>query len=166
MFYSVGSFRTSSLGVSISSRLERTALRRWGEESGYVGVCNKGQVVWTSKLFGGIKENQLPQVKEFSTFLYMGRCKGLGSLKSVLFIYISAIWGPVSCNFSHPEFFRSPCREWLYPDGCWITQARFYFTSVLEGWDCWWLWHPCLLIWQEIFHFSDAFIKRIWQSLC
>ena len=30
-----------------------------------------------------IKENQIFQVKEFSTFLYMGRCKGLGSLKSL-----------------------------------------------------------------------------------
>ena len=45
MFYSVGSFRTSSLGVSISSSLDRTALRRWGEESGYTQVSNKGQVV-------------------------------------------------------------------------------------------------------------------------
>lgn len=44
-FYWVGSFRTSSLGVSISGSLERTALRRWGEESGYAEVCNKMQVV-------------------------------------------------------------------------------------------------------------------------
>ena len=99
MFYSVGSFRTSSLGVSISGSLERTALRRWGEESGYAEVCNKGQVVWTSKLFLGMKQNQLPQVKEFSTFLYMGRCKSLGSLKSLLFIYISAIWGQYPAVF-------------------------------------------------------------------
>ena len=99
MFYSVGSFRTSSLGVSISGSLERTALRRWGEESGYAEVCNKMQVVWTSKLFLGMKENQLPQVKEFSTFLYMGRCKSLGSLKSLLFIYISAMWGQCPAVF-------------------------------------------------------------------
>ena len=31
-----------------------------------------------------IKENQTPQVKEFSAFLCMGRCQSLGSLKSLL----------------------------------------------------------------------------------
>ena len=31
-----------------------------------------------------IKENHLSQVKELSVFLSMGRCKGLGSLKSLL----------------------------------------------------------------------------------
>ena len=31
-----------------------------------------------------IKENQISRVKEFSTFLCMGRCKLLGSLKSFL----------------------------------------------------------------------------------
>ena len=29
-------------------------------------------------------------------------------------------------------------------------------NSHLEGWNGWWLWHPCLLIWQEIFHFSKT----------
>ena len=99
MFYSVGSFRTSSLGVSISSSLDRTALRRWGEESGYTQVSNKGQVVWISKLFWGIKANQISQVKEFSILLYMERCKSLGSLKSFPFIYISAIWGQYPAVF-------------------------------------------------------------------
>ena len=52
MFYSVGIFRTSSLGDSISGNPERTALRRRGhggarsgEKSGYTEVCNKGWVV-------------------------------------------------------------------------------------------------------------------------
>ena len=45
MFYSVGSFRASSPGDSVSSNHERTALRRQGEESVYIEVCNKGQVV-------------------------------------------------------------------------------------------------------------------------
>ena len=40
MFYSVGSFRASSPGDSISSNHERTALRRQGEESVYIEVCN------------------------------------------------------------------------------------------------------------------------------
>ena len=27
-------------------------------------------------------------------------------------------------------------------------------NSHLKGQNLWWLWHSCLLIWQEIFHFS------------
>ena len=28
-------------------------------------------------------------------------------------------------------------------------------NSHLEGWYPWWLWHPCLLIWKEIHHFTS-----------
>ena len=42
-FSLVGVFGTSSLGDSISSNPKRTVLRQ--EESGYIEVCNKGQVV-------------------------------------------------------------------------------------------------------------------------
>ena len=42
-FSLVGIFGTSSLGDIISSNPERTVLRQ--EESGYIQVCNKGQVV-------------------------------------------------------------------------------------------------------------------------
>ena len=38
MFYSVGTFRTLTLGASISSNPERTAWRRQGEEPGYTEV--------------------------------------------------------------------------------------------------------------------------------
>ena len=38
MFYSVGIFRTSSYGDSISSDPEKVALRRQGEEPGYIEV--------------------------------------------------------------------------------------------------------------------------------
>ena len=69
---------------TISSNPERTAPRRWGEESGYIEICNKGQVVWIAKVFLGIKENQISQVKEFSVFLCMGRSRSLGSVKSFL----------------------------------------------------------------------------------
>ena len=94
MFYSVGIFRTSSLGDSISGNPERTALSRRGhggarsgEKSGYTKVCNKGRVVWTSKVFCELKKTRLSQKLRnlvFSTFLCMGRCKCWGSLKSFL----------------------------------------------------------------------------------
>ena len=60
--------------------------------------------------------------------------------------------GPVSGNISHPDIFSSYCREWLQSNGCQMVQV--FFLSALEGWNCWWLWHPYVLIWQEIVHFS------------
>ena len=54
----------------------------WGEEkSGYRGVCNKGDRWSEHQRLLLIKENQISQVKEFSTFLCLGRCKHLGLLK-------------------------------------------------------------------------------------
>ena len=96
MFYPVGTFRTLSPGDSMSSDPERTVLRRQGEEKGYIevlqqrtGSVNIKRLLWT-------KENQISQVKEFSTFLCMGRCKSLSSLKSILCTRPSYL-GPVSC---------------------------------------------------------------------
>ena len=42
-----------------------------------------------------MKENQIPRVKEFNTFLCLGRYKSLGSLKSFL-LYASQLLGPAS----------------------------------------------------------------------
>ena len=81
MLYSMGIFRTSTPGESTASVSERTALRRRGEEPGY---RNFATISLNVKRLLLIKENQISQVKEFSTFLYMGRCRSLGSLKSFL----------------------------------------------------------------------------------
>ena len=83
MFYLVGIFRTSSLGGSISSNPERTALRRRGGRPGYIEVLQRR---------AGSQEHQeiianfgyLVFFKEFSAFLWMGKCKSLGSLNSFL----------------------------------------------------------------------------------
>ena len=45
MFYLVGSFRASSPIDSISCNPEKIVMRRWKEESVYIEVCNKEQVV-------------------------------------------------------------------------------------------------------------------------
>ena len=77
MFYLLGIFRISSLEDSISSNPERTVPSRQGKESGYIEVCNKHQaLLW-------IKKKQVSQIKEYSTLLCMGRCKCLGTLKSL-----------------------------------------------------------------------------------
>ena len=41
MFHLMGSFRTSSLGESITSNPERIAPRRWGKEPGYIEVLQQ-----------------------------------------------------------------------------------------------------------------------------
>ena len=84
MFYLVGIFRTSSPESSISSNPERTAPRKQGGEPGYIGVLQQRAGSRNIKRLLLIKENQISQVKEFSTFLCMGRWKSLGSLKSFL----------------------------------------------------------------------------------
>ena len=84
MFYLVEIFRTSSLEDNISSNPERTALRRPGEEPDYIEVLQQRAGSLNIKRLLLINGNQISQVKEFSAFLYMGRCKSLGSLKSSL----------------------------------------------------------------------------------
>ena len=67
MLYLVEIFRTSSQGGSISSNTERTALRRQGEEPGYIEVLQqKAGNLNIKRLL--IKENQISQVKEFRLF--------------------------------------------------------------------------------------------------
>ena len=66
-----------------------------------------------------IKENQMSQVKEFSIFLCMGRCKSLGSLKSFL-LYASQRSGASirivhTAPPPHPplQLLNAHCGEWL-----------------------------------------------------
>ena len=91
-----------------------------------------------------IKENQILQVKEFSAFLCMRRCKSLGSLKSFLW-HASQPSG--ASILTHPEFPQgSPAAVWWLLDGRysfqpWVSLARLTW----EGCICWWLWHPLFI---------------------
>ena len=67
-----------------------------------------------------IKENQISQVKEFSSFLCMGRFKSLGSLKSFP-SYAAQLSGGSMLWFSHSEFLSAHHREWLQPNGCQVA---------------------------------------------
>ena len=85
MFYLVEIFRISSPGDSISSDLERTALRRQGEEAKrgprYIEVLPQKPGSLNIKRLLLIKENPISQVRELNSFLCMGRRRSLGSLK-------------------------------------------------------------------------------------
>ena len=156
----MGLFKTSSPGDSISSNPERTALRRPGEDpSGYIEVLPQraGSLNWSLL----IKENQITQVMEFSASLCMGRCKSLNSLKSSLSFAFWPSEASILC-FSHPELLWSSQRG--VAAVCWLLDPQVFFLSSLRAHqltlkDCnrRWLWHPCFLIWVEIFHFSAVF---------
>ena len=92
MFYLMGMFRTPSPEDSISSDPKRIALRRQGEEPGYIEVLQQRAGSLNIKRVLLVKENQISQIKELSAFLHMGRCKSLGSLKSFL-LYASRLSG-------------------------------------------------------------------------
>ena len=95
-----------------------------------------------------MKENQISQVKELSTFLCMGRCKSLGSRKSCLW-YVPQLSGASIMYFHITSFFRVHHREWLQSHGCWIADILFFpefpqgsTVNHPGGCNCQWLWHP------------------------
>ena len=69
-----------------------------------------------SQLFASSGQSIGVSVKEFSTFLCMGRCKSLGSLKSFL-SYSSKLSGASILCVSHPESLRAFRRDGLQPHG-------------------------------------------------
>ena len=84
MFYSVGIFRTSNLGDSISSDPEGTTMEKQGEEPDCIQALQQSTSRLNIKRLLFIRENHITQVKEVSAFLCMGRSKTLGLLESFL----------------------------------------------------------------------------------
>ena len=96
MFCSVGTFRTLSLGGSISNNPERIALSTRVGEVECTGVLQlRADSLGPQKSIA--KENLKSQVKEFSAFLCMRRHKSLGSLKSFLEYTPQLSWGSSLC---------------------------------------------------------------------
>ena len=93
------------MGDSISSNPEITAPRRqagWRCEGGirlYRSLQQEAGSLNIKRL-PLIKESHISQVKEFSPFLCMERCKSLGSLKSFL-VYISQLSWASILQFFH-----------------------------------------------------------------
>ena len=104
---------------------------------------------------------EISQVKEFSAFLCMGRCKSLGSLKSFP-SYASQQPGASILHFPSELTHREQLLDCRYCSSWVLLGLR---NSHLEGRNHGWLWHPCLLIWQEILHFPrgiDCVKKYSW----
>ena len=96
MYYLVGIFRTLSLRQHLKQPQDNYSKDVSGE-LGYIGVLQqRTSSLEHQKIM--LKENQISQVKEFSTFLCMGRCRNLGSLKSFLW------YAPHSLGPHYPLF--------------------------------------------------------------
>ena len=105
-----------------------------------------------------IKENQTSQVNEWRAFLCMGRRKNPGSLKS--FLWCAPQLSGASILFFHilsssGLTIKSACTlmaaRWQVFFTAWVP-FRAHKLTIHDSCNCWWLWHPCLLIWQEILH--------------
>ena len=84
MFYLMDKTENLSPRDAASQIARRDCSKEGREEPGYLGVFATKTRQSDIKRLLFIKENQIAQVKEFSTFLCMWRCKSLGSLKSFL----------------------------------------------------------------------------------
>ena len=76
-----------------------------------------------------------------------GKMKASRLTEMIPFTCISAFWGQYPV-FSHPQSVGSGCRYSPF----WIIFRAHQLTP--ERCRHWWLWHPSLLIWQEILHFT------------
>ena len=91
MFYLVGILRTSSLGGNISSNLERTTLRRRGEEPGYIEVLQQRAGSLNIKRLS-LKKTRYPKLRNLVLSVY-GKMQESGLTEIIPFICTSAIWG-------------------------------------------------------------------------
>ena len=92
-------------------------------------------------MYGKMWESELPEITPFICINYWGQ-----------YPVFFTTWAPLRLTIG---------------SGCSLMAARsqvsFSFLSALRAHqltleDCshWWLWHPCLLMWQEMFHFSGT----------
>ena len=104
-----------------------------------------------------MKGRQLSQVKEFGAFPWMGRCKSLGPLTHSFQKPLSSPWPGLALFSSWAPLGLtegSGCSLMAGPLG--PECPRAHQLTVHGGCNLCWLQNPCLLIWQEIFHFLVA----------
>ena len=92
-----------------------------------------------------------------------------GSLKSILW-YAGPLSGDSIPCFHIPSFLRAQRGEWLQSGGCYRAHNPSFLSALrahqlkVEGCN-----RPCLLIWQEICHFSTLsvqFSRSVMSNLC
>ena len=133
-----GNFGELSLGGSFSSSPERTALRKWGEESGHIEVYNKGQVVWASKVSGKLQKTRYLKLRNVALFYVWEHTRVWAYWNHSFHMHLSHL-GPASCIFhilNSSMLTAQWARELSY--SAWVPLG--VRNSHLEGWNHWWLW--------------------------
>ena len=95
--------RWEFLGLQVWETASQVTLGELFQGSdGYIEVLQQWTGSLNIKRLLLLKESQISQVKKFSAFLCMGRCKSLGCLQSFLSYASQLSWARIP-YFSHPE---------------------------------------------------------------
>ena len=128
--------RRTFLGLRAQEAASQVTLRKLlpggeGGKPGYIGVLQQRAGSLNVKRLLLIKENRIFQVKEFSTFLCMGRCKSPARAHwNLSFDMHPSYLGPVSCVFT--SWVSSSC---TLGSGCSLMTGRWqvFFVSFLSS---------------------------------
>ena len=96
----------------MSSDLDRTALRRWGEKSGYREVLQQRPSSFSIKRFL-LTKSRYPKLRNLALLCVWADAGVWAHWPHSLHRHLSSL-GPASCIFSPPEFLSVHCREWLW----------------------------------------------------
>ena len=114
-----------------------------------------------------IKENQISQVKELALFYVWEYASVWAYWNHSFHMHLSHL-GPASCVFhilsSSVLIVGSSCSLMAaslhrYSSPSWMLLGLK--NSHLQNWHGWGMWNPCLLIWQEILHFSELWLIHL-----
>ena len=117
------------------------------------GSLNIRSILW-------IKENQISQVKELALFCVWGYARVWAHWNHFFHMHLSYL-GPASCVLHilsssvlivGSSYSLMAASLHKYSSSWMLLGLR---NSHLEDWNGWWMWNPCLQIWQEILHFSE-----------
>ena len=114
---------------------------------GWTGVLQQRAGSLNIKILLLIRENQISQVKEFSAFLCMERCKSLCSLKSFLWYVLQLTGAIILCFHSI------------------LSSLRAHQLTIQSSCNCWWLWHPLFTDIEENIPFLKAECHLVWPQL-
>ena len=136
-FY-LGSNEDCSLGDNISANSEKLLWGGKGRSREIQEFCNIEQVIGNVKRLLLNKENQIFQVKEFSAFLCMGRCKSLGSLKSFLWYAPQLSGASIQCILLILSLLGVHMWEWGGWSVWWLDGGHSAPSWVSGGCSGWW----------------------------
>ena len=159
MFYLADKAENLSPECSFSDSSEGVVWRGKGRGRRYRSFCNKDQVVGTLKDYYWFKKIRY-LVKEFNAFLTMGRCKRLGSQKSVLWCAPQLSGASILCFLILRLLRMLHCGVAEGADG-WMAASCFYpeFPQGSHQGGCnvmaWGLQHPLFINMSGNSFFTD-----------